>query len=45
MANGDFVNGIFSDKNLTEVVQANGLIHKLTLKTYSNLSNKNICYY
>ena len=45
MTNGDYVNGIFSDKKLRKIVRENGLLHKLTIKLYGNLSNINKCYY
>ena len=39
MTNGDFANGIFSDKMLKNIDQENCFIHKLTVEFYSNLSN------
>ena len=45
MTNGDFINGIHSDKKLEHIVRGNGFIHKLTLRTYSSLSNMKKCYY
>ena len=45
MTNGDFVNGMFSDETLKQIVRKNGIIHKLTIKSYSSLSKTNIRYY
>ena len=43
MTNGDFVNGIISDKNLMKNDRGNGFLQNLTIKINLTLSNTNIC--
>ena len=42
MTNCDFRIGINSDEKLKQSVPEYGFIHKITIKNYSSLSNKNI---
>ena len=43
MLNGNYVNGIFSGKNLKKIVRENGFIQKIETTIYSNSSNLSIC--
>ena len=44
MKNAEFLNGMISDKKLENMIRESGFIHKRIIRTYSSLSNINICY-